>query len=140
MKHIRILSLSITVLVLDIITKILFYNKQFLADSFLFSPHFNTGVAWSLPVPSIIIWIVTLAAFAMIVYRYHTKQLIWWIAALLLWWIVGNAYDRLFLWWVRDFITIGSFPVFNIADIAITVWVWFLMLHLLYPWKYRAKN
>jgi len=84
MRHIRILSLFTTVVILDIITKILFYDKQIFADTFLFSPHFNLGVAWSLPVPSIVIGTVTLAAFVMIVYRYNAKQLTWWIAALLL--------------------------------------------------------
>jgi signal peptidase II len=35
--------------------------------------------------------------------------------------IIGNAYDRVVFQGVRDFIDLGRFPIFNIADIAISV-------------------
>jgi signal peptidase II len=34
----------------------------------------------------------------------------------------GNILDRLYLGWVRDRIDLGFFPVFNLADVYITLW------------------
>ncbi len=41
---------------------------------------------------------------------------------------LGNMIDRLHLGHVVDFISVGRFPVFNLADSAITVGVGFLLL------------
>jgi signal peptidase II len=46
---------------------------------------------------------------------------------------VGNLLDRIQVGWVTDFISLGNLPVFNIADLSITVgtiilviWVWIM--------------
>jgi signal peptidase II len=41
---------------------------------------------------------------------------------------VGNLFDRLTIGWVTDFISIWRFPVFNIADLCITLGVIVLLL------------
>lgn len=41
---------------------------------------------------------------------------------------VGNLFDRLTIGWVTDFISIWRFPVFNIADLSITLGVIVLLL------------
>jgi len=41
---------------------------------------------------------------------------------------LGNAIDRLWIGHVTDFISVGSFPVFNIADSSITVGVIILLI------------
>ncbi len=46
-----------------------------------------------------------------------------WALALQIGGALGNLWDRFTYGWVTDFIAIGRFPVFNIADIAITVGV-----------------
>ena len=47
---------------------------------------------------------------------------------------LGNAIDRIFYGFVVDFIetTFIDFPVFNIADIGITVGVALLMIHFIF--------
>lgn len=51
---------------------------------------------------------------------------------------IGNLIDRLTLGMVTDFISVGSFPVFNIADSSITIGV---VLLLLYSWlEERARR
>ena len=47
---------------------------------------------------------------------------------------LGNAIDRIFRGYVVDFIetTFISFPVFNIADIAITVGAVLLIIYILF--------
>lgn len=52
----------------------------------------------------------------------------------------GNLIDRVALHYVRDFIYISliNFPVFNVADMYVTVSVFFLVLLLLF--KYRDED
>jgi signal peptidase II len=40
----------------------------------------------------------------------------------------GNLIDRVRIGWVTDFISVGNFPVFNVADSSITVGVGILLL------------
>jgi len=41
---------------------------------------------------------------------------------------VGNLFDRLTIGWVTDFVSIWRFPVFNVADLCITLGVLVLLL------------
>jgi signal peptidase II len=45
---------------------------------------------------------------------------------------VGNLFDRLTIGWVTDFISIWRFPVFNVADLCITLGVIVLLLGVWY--------
>ena len=55
--------------------------------------------------------------------------------------IIGNVVDRMFLGYVRDFISLQfmNFAVFNIADSALTVGVICLIVWLLF-FSYRDKQ
>ena len=44
---------------------------------------------------------------------------------------VGNLIDRFTVGHVTDFVSVGNFPVFNIADSAITIGVGFMILSLI---------
>lgn len=50
----------------------------------------------------------------------------------------GNLVDRLFRAKVTDFISLGTFPVFNVADSSITIGVIVLLLGVW--WKERAEK
>ncbi len=41
---------------------------------------------------------------------------------------LGNLIDRIFIGHVTDFISVGTFPVFNVADLSITIGVCILIL------------
>ena len=54
---------------------------------------------------------------------------------------VGNLIDRLRFGYVIDYISIGDFPVFNVADASISVGVAILLLDvLLTEWRERKVN
>jgi len=53
---------------------------------------------------------------------------------------VGNLVDRLLIGHVTDFISVGNFPVFNIADSGITVGVIIMILGLWWQERKDAKN
>jgi signal peptidase II len=50
---------------------------------------------------------------------------------------LGNLIDRLYQGYVTDFISVGKFPVFNVADSCITMGVVVLLLGM---WIEEKKN
>lgn len=51
---------------------------------------------------------------------------------------VGNLIDRVTIGWVTDFVSVGSFPVFNVADASISTGVVILILGVW--WKDRKPR
>jgi signal peptidase II len=140
MIHIRASILLVIVLCLDLLTKYFFYDRGWGQDISWIAAHFNPGIAWSLPVPIWLTLMVALCAIAVLVYRYITKQMQRYIIAVLIAGILGNAYDRVVWSGVRDFIDLGWFPVFNIADVAITLGAIAIILAHFSPWKFGMKE
>ncbi len=53
---------------------------------------------------------------------------------------IGNLADRVLLGGVRDFISIGSFPVFNLADCFLTLAVVILLRKEIFPCNREKKH
>lgn len=129
MKHIKIWILIIWLLALDLLSKYFFYDQKTFTN-FLITPAFNTGVARSLPIPLFLVIIITILVLIWI-YRIFCNKKIW---RIFLWFFIagtiGNLIDRVRLWWVRDFININlfNFPIFNIADILLNIWIIWLLV------------
>ena len=100
-----------------------------------FSYSENSGIAFGLPLhgwPLLVIniaLILALIAFALhsLDFRAASAKL---ATGLVLGGALGNLYDRLTLGVVRDFLRIGIWPMFNLADTAIVVGVAILLFHL----------
>ena len=90
---------------------------------------FNTGVAFSMPIPKMAIIILT---------TFFLGGVVWWLfrktsslleqigLVMVLAGGIGNLLDRILRGEVIDFLSFWSFPVFNVADICITIGVCFL--------------
>jgi signal peptidase II len=97
----------------------------------------NTGVAFSLfqDMPQLLTF-TSLAIVAGAIYFYITQLpnrhlFVQIILGLILGGALGNVVDRVRLGYVVDFIQVGWFPIFNLADSAITVGAALLMLQFL---------
>jgi signal peptidase II len=93
----------------------------------------NTGAAFGFFQNGNLIFIILgFIVSGVIIYYYpHVSKEDWWLKLALglqLGGALGNLIDRLQYGHVIDFISIGSFPVFNVADSAITVGTCILLL------------
>jgi signal peptidase II len=92
----------------------------------------NDGAAFSILSGHPIFLIIITLAISLIIYKfmYSYKENISCDIAfgLIYGGIFGNLIDRVIFQYVRDFISIGSFPVFNIADSAIVIGVILLLI------------
>ncbi len=148
----KIFIVAVVSLFLDQFAKILIgifftLNERFVVIKNFFSIHFieNYGAAWSLLNNKVDFLIVVslLAIFIIYHYMYSFKRSKRNNIAfgLLLGGIVGNLIDRVFLGYVRDFLSFKIFsynyPVFNLADVFIVMGVFLLIVAIL---KGEDKN
>lgn len=148
----KIFAIAVSSLFIDQITKILIgiffaLNEKVILIPKFFSIHFieNYGAAWSLFSNKVDFLIIISLSAIFIIYRYmynfkHNKRNN--IAfGLILGGIVGNLIDRIFLGYVRDFLSFKIFlydyPVFNFADTFIVIGIVLLIFAIL---KGEAKK
>ena len=95
----------------------------------------NKGVAFGLAsgsdTPLVVFALVALAVVGFVLHRNPTLPGIWVAAGLISGGALGNLADRLRAGAVTDYVEIGSWPPFNLADVAITAGVVLFALILL---------
>lgn len=133
----RVIAIFVFLVALDQLTKFYFEGKSYFEGFFIyiFSTQ-NTGSAFGLfasfPFYSQVIAVVSIAILAGLFYlntSYFDKSLYHKTAfVLLISSIMGNLIDRLLFGYVRDFIGVQWFSIFNIADIYLTFGVAILIL------------
>jgi len=142
------LSVAVSVIAVDQLTKILALRfldplvpVPVLGDLLQFTLAFNDRAAFSLGGSSTWIFTVTstLAALALLFFVPRFKTTLWlWLGGFALGGVVGNLIDRIIRepgfpnGKVVDFIQIPfNFPIFNIADMAITLTAVFVVIKIL---------
>lgn len=135
----RELLLLFLIIVLDLGSKQYFAQNFVLGQSLVIIPHFfhltylhNTGAAWGMfPQLTSLFYVVSLIGSVVFIFwlikipaqkKYYRLMITLMLAGTL-----GNLYDRLILHYVRDFLDFYifgyDFPVFNVADSALTLGV-----------------
>lgn len=122
--------IAFATLALDQFTKNWIMHQQVQPPASVLHIFKNTGIALSIPLPTIIIIpliLILIIAAAYYLHREHKHQkinlhhpVIIVALALISGGALGNIIDRLRFGYVVDFIAIWKFPVFNLADAAIT--------------------
>lgn len=109
------------------------------AEGFLRLTHVtNSGAIFGLfPNQAVVMTAASLVGIAVLVYFYHAHAGSDWRVrvsmGLLLGGAVGNLIDRLVLGRVTDFLDVGAWPVFNLADSSIVTGVIMLAIVYLFP-------
>lgn len=134
---ILIFSIFLDLLTKNIASQHLDETIEILWNSIFLSYHENTGIAFSIQLPTLLLKILTVILILAIFYYYKEESkkqssklldISFW---LILWWAIGNAYERILHEKVIDFIGIQNFAVFNLADSSISLGA-FLYCILLY--------
>jgi len=133
MKHLKLRSWISILVIIDMLSKYFFYNMNYLNDTTLIRPVLNVGISRSLPVPFIIIILISVVGIAAFIRLFVTKKINRIITALLIGGTIWNLIDRILYGWVRDFINIQifNFPIFNFADIMLSIGVWIRILSVM---------
>ncbi|MCC5895871.1 MAG: signal peptidase II [Alkalibacterium sp.] len=103
-----------------------------------FTHHRNTGAAWSiLEGQMLFFYIITVVIVGVIIYYLHTygkqDKLFGLSLSLILGGAIGNFIDRLFLQYVVDMVRLEfiNFPIFNVADMALSIGVTLMIIYLI---------
>jgi len=128
-------------LLLDLLTKYYFYNKECCWWLSFVGRILNDWVSWWMQLPYWVIICVSLFAILAFVWMFKKWYFGTTVFVLLLAGTLGNFIDRISLGWVRDFIVIWSFPVFNIADVLLNIGIWlFILKEIITYVKWKNKK
>lgn len=114
-------------------------NTHLLSPYFGWQPFFNTGIAFSLPIPKYLILVLTLPILVLIAYlliielkrvNKNTQMLL--ALSLILAGALSNFFDRLIYKNVVDYFLIGT-AIINISDIMIVVGLGLYLLNVKKP-------
>lgn len=125
---------------LDQGSKYLFYNLNWGDGFFLLNPVLNIGISRSIQFPFLLIILFSLLGIAFFIYALSQKWINWWMFVFFISGAVGNLLDRILIWGVRDFVALGNFPVFNLADTFLTIAVILLLTQEIFLLQSREKN
>ena len=143
--------LATAVFAADQITKLLIidwlrYGESWPVEGFLRFTHArNTGAAFSLfEGQSTILSIVAILAVGLILWLYKASggasRLLRLALALQLGGAFGNLLDRFRYGYVVDFVDVGPWPIFNVADSAISVGIAFLIIYVIFGQTSNEKT
>ena len=139
-KGIIALLLCLLLIWIDQLTKYLFYDLEVWSQLFFLEPLLNDGISRWMSMPMVVILSVSVICAWLFIYLFHKKYLTTIEFALLFAGTIWNLIDRICLWWVRDFLSFGSFPVFNIADTFLTCGVVWICLREIFHLQKKEKN
>jgi signal peptidase II len=97
-------------------------SKIFMLSNYPDLIFYNRGIAFSLPFHLNFTVVLTLAVMILVAISIYKKLIpLNWVWVMFLGGGLGNLIDRVRIQAVIDFINLGFFPVFNFADVFITI-------------------
>lgn len=136
--------LILWLLILDAVSK--YFSDIYLREWITLIPNLlwlryveNTWIAFSLPLEWLFLKILTVILISGIIFYYYKEERLKksWLLHLsyyaIIAWALWNAWERIFRWYVTDFIAVNNFAVFNFADSYICLWavwlIWYYWTH-----------
>lgn len=149
------MAIIVAVLVLDLVTKYVFDSKLENGESVVVIPYLfnfrivhNYGAAWGmLAGKQVFLIVLTFVFLAIFIYYYIKEKNKSWLLNVTFGFLfagcLGNLYDRIGFGYVRDMIEFDfwkSFPIFNFADVALSVGVVLLVVYLIIYFVRESKS
>ena len=139
-KNVFILFLMLVLFAWDQFSKWFFYDLKRGQELPFLYPTFNTGISRGVQVYLPMVILISLLGIWLFIFLWRKKHLNDRVFLLFLAGTLGNLVDRIFLDGVRDFISIGIFPVFNLADCFLSLAVMILIRNEIFPCIYKKKH
>ena len=139
-KNVFILLLMLVLFAWDQLSKWFFYDLKWGQKLPFLYPTLNTWISRGVQVYLPIVILISLLGIWLFVFLWRKKHLNDRVFVLFLVGTLGNLVDRIFLDGVRDFISIGTFPVFNLADCFLSLAVMILIRNEIFPCIYKKKH
>lgn len=142
MKKRRIIAILISLLLIwfDQLTKYFFYNLETWSQNPFLEPLLNNWISRGMSMPMATIFFVSITCILIFILLFHKKYLTTIEFSLLFAGTIWNLIDRICLWWVRDFISLRDFPVFNMADTFLTCGVARICIKEIFHLQKKEKN
>ena len=140
MNLLKIWLYILTLLAWDQLSKWFFYDLRRGQDLPFLYPTFNTGISRGVQVYLPMVILISLLGIWLFIFLWRKKHLNDRVFLLFLAGTFGNLVDRIFLYGVRDFISIEIFPVFNLADCFLSLAVMILIRNEIFPCIYKKKH
>ena len=132
-KYWKLIIGILVLLWIDWWSKYFFYNLRLWKELWLFEPVFNHGISWGISANLLIVICVSFFGLWAFFWLWREKYFSNISFMFLVAWTLWNLLDRIFLGWVRDFISVWSFPVFNLADSYLTIAVILIIIQEFLP-------
>jgi signal peptidase II len=82
----------------------------------------NEAISWGIPLQGGWFWFFWVVSMVVLLYLFgSTREKSQWFLVLVLTGAISNILDRILVGCVVDYISLGSFPIFNLADVLISV-------------------
>ena len=148
-------AIVVAFVVIDLVTKYVLDATLNYGDTVTVIPHlinfqvvYNIGAAWGIMSgKQIFLIVLTIIFLAIFIYYYVREKRKTWLLtitfAFLIGGCLGNLYDRIVFGYVRDFIQFDfwkSFPIFNFADVFLSVGVVLFVIYIILYFVRSNKN
>ena len=128
----KLLLLLPLLIFIDQISKYYFYDLKYMGWNYFFTTTLNKWISWWISIFHLnILLLITPVILAMIVYLYYKKDINFYTFLFIFAGWVWNYIDRIFYFGVRDFIDFHFFPIFNIADVFVSIWALLLLINII---------
>jgi len=121
-KYLLFIPIVLTLIVIDQLSK--YFVKRLDDFPHWISPIYNKGIAFGINLPDYFTWAligIILAWLIFQTFKYEKNLVSVIVLALAVGGAISNFIDRIIEGAVFDFISVGVFPVFNLADSAIVI-------------------
>ena len=127
-KEISLITIGVFLIILDRLTKILFTKKQFFIINYLE----NYGSFLGLISNKILIILISIIIIFILAFIYRKNKTLQIRLALILIisGLLSNLIDRVYLGYIIDFIDIRFWPIFNLADLYITIGIIITLINI----------
>ena len=138
-KYWKLILWILLLLWIDWWSKYLFYNLKIWKELLLLEPVFNQGISWWISANIFVVICISFVGLWAFFWLRREKYFSDIGFSFLVAWTIWNLLDRIIFGWVRDFISVWSFPVFNLADCYLTIAVCLIIIQEFLPKKFLSK-